>query len=148
MRIVRTDSHDSDFKVLVKELDAYLAVTDGDDHAFYDQFNKLDHINNVIVAYKDGIPVSCGAIKKYDSQCMEIKRMYTRNNYRGKGIASCILSALEKWTAELGFQSCILETGVNQQEAIALYKKNGYRLIKNYGPYADVENSFCFEKTV
>lgn len=148
MRLEHTDSHHSDFKLLVKELDNTLAVTDGDDHAFYDQFNKLDHLNNVIVAYEDGIPVGCAALKKYDTQSMEIKRMYTRNNYRGKGIASSILNELENWTAALGFKRCILETGVNQREAIALYKKSGYELIKNYGPYAGVENSFCFEKKV
>ncbi|WP_438962496.1 GNAT family N-acetyltransferase [Nonlabens sp.] len=148
MRLEHTDSHHSDFKLLVKELDNTLAVTDGDDHAFYDQFNKLNHLNNVIVAYEDGIPVGCGALKKYDTQSMEIKRMYTRNNYRGKGIASSILNELENWTAALGFKRCILETGVNQREAIALYKKSGYELIKNYGPYAGVENSFCFEKKV
>ncbi len=146
MRLVRTDSHNKDFIALVKELDAYLSITDGDDHSFYNQFNKLDLIKNVVIIYKDNIPAGCGAIKKYDFQSMEIKRMYTRNIYRGKGIASMILENLEKWAVDLSFKRCILETGINQEEAIAIYKKRAYQFIENYGPYKGLEKSFCFEK--
>ena len=39
-----------------------------------------------------------------------------------------------------------LETGKRQPEAIALYKKKGYSSIHNYGQYAEVPNSLCFEK--
>ena len=53
---------------------------------------------------------------------------------------------LEKWARELSCTRCILETGKRQPEAIGLYKRNGYRLIPNYGQYAAVENSVCFEK--
>jgi GNAT superfamily N-acetyltransferase len=77
---------------------------------------------------------------------MEIKRMYTLPESRGRGIAAKVLSDLENWTKELSFERCILETGKKQPEAIALYKKNGYKLIPNYGQYAEVENSLCFKK--
>jgi GNAT superfamily N-acetyltransferase len=77
---------------------------------------------------------------------MEVKRMYTLPEYRGKGIASIVLAELEKWAAELGYQKTVLETGKRQPEAIALYEKNNYRQIPNYGQYAGVENSVCFEK--
>ncbi|HJZ39393.1 MAG TPA: hypothetical protein VJ203_03440 [Bacteroidales bacterium] len=40
----------------------------------------------------------------------------------------------------------MLETGKRQPEAIELYKKSGYKLTPNYGQYAGVENSLCFEK--
>jgi hypothetical protein len=53
---------------------------------------------------------------------------------------------LEKWTAELSYGKCILETGIKQPEAIGLYKKSGYTVIPNYGQYAGIENSVCFEK--
>ena len=59
-----------------------------------------------------------------------------------------ILAELETWAAELSFAKCILETGKRQPEAIGLYKKNGYKLIPNYGQYAEIENSVCFEKVV
>ncbi|MBK7427146.1 MAG: GNAT family N-acetyltransferase [Saprospiraceae bacterium] len=141
-----TNSGNPDFIQLVKLLDKDLSIRDGDDHAFYDQFNKIDAIKYVIIAYEHQIPVGCGAIKAYDSQTMEVKRMYVDDSQRGKGIATLILSALEKWAESLGYNKCILETGIKQPEAIALYKKNGYSIIPNYGQYENVETSVCFEK--
>jgi len=135
IQIIRTNSNNKDFIELVKKLDAFLTIIDGDDHSFYSQFNKID-----------ATPVGCGAIKKNDAVSMEIKRIYVIPESRGKEIASKILSALENWAKELSFTKCILETGKQQQEAIKLYKKNGYKLISNYGQYANVENSVCFEK--
>ena len=148
IRIIKTDSNNQDFVHLVKYLDADLATRDGDEHSFYNQFNKIDMIKYVIVAYEDEKPVGCGAIKEYAPAIMEVKRMFTLPESRGKGIASMILAELEAWAGELSYKKCILETGKKQPEAIALYKKNGYTLIPNYGQYAGVENSVCFEKEV
>ena len=146
IKLIRTNSENQDFIALVKQLDVYLEEKDGEEHPFYDQYNKLDTIKKVIVAYDDDEPVGCGAIKEYEPGTMEVKRMYTSPHGRGKGVASKILSALEKWTVESGFKRCILETGVKQLEAIGLYHKNGYTQIPNYGPYAEADNSLCFEK--
>jgi GNAT superfamily N-acetyltransferase len=85
-------------------------------------------------------------MKPFNAEAMEIKRMYTLPERRGKGIASVILTALEKWALELSYTKTVLETGKRQPEAIALYEKSGYRLIPNYGQYTGVENSLCFEK--
>ncbi len=146
IKLLRTDSSHSDFVALVRELDRDLAIRDGEDHAFYAQFNKIDAIKHVVVAYIDGNPVGCGAIKAYSEGVTEVKRMFTNPNLRAKGIASSVLKELEKWAIELGYSSCILETGVKQPEAIALYTKNDYRLIPNYGQYENVADSVCFEK--
>jgi putative acetyltransferase len=148
LQIVRTDSNDADFIELVKSLDADLAIRDGEDHAFYAQFNKLDKIRHVVLAYKSEQPVGCGAIKAFAPDTMEIKRMYVAPAARNAGVAAAILSELEKWAVELSCSRCILETGKNQPEALALYKKGGYQRISNYGQYAGVENSFCFEKKI
>jgi putative acetyltransferase len=146
LRFRRTHSDDRDFVELVRRLDADLAERDGDAHPFYAQFNKIDKIKFVVVAYEDGIPVACGAIKEFSPGIMEVKRMYTSPESRGKGIAGKVLDELERWAAELSCQKCILETGKKQPEAIRLYQKSGYQIIPNYGPYAGVENSVCFEK--
>jgi len=146
IKIIRTDSSSHDFIELVKHLDADLAKRNGDEHSFYAQYNKIDMINHVIVAYENDKPVSCGAIKEFSPRVMEVKRMFTLSEYRGKGIATIILTELEKWAGEMAFEKCILETGKAQPEAIALYTKNGYSLITNYGQYTGIENSVCFEK--
>jgi putative acetyltransferase len=146
--IIRTDSNNSDFIELVKLLDADLAVKDGEDHPFYAQFNKIDKIRYVVMAYENEKPLGCGAIKEYDAETMEIKRMFVLPESRNRGIAAKILAELEGWASELSCTRCILETGKRQQEAIALYKKHGYESIPNYGQYAGVENSLCFEKRI
>lgn len=146
IQLLRTDSENPDFIGLVKYLDADLAARDGSEHAFYAQFNKIDKIKHAVVAYQNGQPTGCGAIKEYTPHAMEIKRMYTAPDRRGTGVATQILQELENWATELGYTSCVLETGKKQPEAIKLYQKNHYQLIPNYGQYAGVENSVCFEK--
>jgi putative acetyltransferase len=148
LRFYRTDSGNEDFGGLVKALDAYLAVTDGDEHAFYSQYNKIDLIRQVVVCYDGETPVGCGAIKPFGDDAMEVKRMFVAPEGRNKGIASKILGELETWAKELGCSHCILETGKRQVEAVAFYKKNGYQVIPNYGQYVGVANSVCFEKSL
>ena len=148
IRILRTNSDNQDFVELVKHLDADLADRDGKEHSFYAQYNKIDQINFVVLAYENDVPVACGAIKEYAPDTMEVKRMYTLPDCRGKGIASQVLSELETWASELSYRKCILETGKKQPEAIRLYEKNGYQIIPNYGQYIGIENSLCFEKEV
>lgn len=142
----RTNSDDLDFQKLVIELDKVLAVLDGDDHSFYAQYNKLNAIKHVVVLYENDIPVGCGAIKAYDEYTMEVKRMFVDSTQRGKGLATIILLELENWAKELGYKKCILETGRKQVDAVRLYEKNNYLLMENYGQYAGVEYSLCFEK--
>jgi GNAT superfamily N-acetyltransferase len=146
IRITRTDSENQDFINLVKDLDKEMAIRDGEDYSFYAQFNKIDTIKYAVVAYENGRPVGCGAIKEYAPGTVEIKRMYTSPDSRGKGIAGRILAELEAWADELGYETCILETGKRLPEAVRLYQKNGYNLIPNYGQYAQIEDSVCFEK--
>lgn len=146
IKILRTDSENQDFIELIRFLDEDLAEKDGNDHFFYDKFNKVDKIRHVVVAYQDDKPIGCGALKEYAPDTMEIKRMYTAPLARGKGIATNVLTELEIWATELAYEKCILETGKRQIEAIELYKKNGYQLIPNYGQYAEIENSVCFKK--
>ncbi|MCX6275329.1 MAG: GNAT family N-acetyltransferase [Bacteroidetes bacterium] len=146
--IKRTSSDDFDFRHLVKLLDADLAIRDGKDHSFFSQYNKLDSIKHVVVAYFDNLPAGCGAIKQYDDETMEVKRMFVKPEFRGKGVARAVLTELEKWTAELGYSFCILETGKKQPEAISLYKTSGFELIPNYGQYEKVVTSVCMKKRV
>lgn len=148
IHLIRTNNHHEDFKLLVIELDKELKIRDGDDHTFYAQYNKSDDIKYVLVAYDQELPIACGAIKEYDQGTMEIKRMFVRPGYRNQGLASLILKSLELWCQELHYTQCILETGINQPEAIRLYEKNNYTKIPNYGPYINVENSLCFLKVL
>ena len=146
IRLLRTNSEHVDFVELVAWLDKLLADLDGRDHDFYNQYNKIDKIKHVVVVYSGELPVACGAIKEFDTGTMEVKRMFTSDNHRGKGLATQVLTELEKWAMELGYSKCILETGWRLPDAVRLYQRNGYLQIPNYGQYVVMENSICFEK--
>jgi len=146
--LTRTTSDNPDFRALVALLDHDLAVRDGADHAYYAQFNKVDAIRHVVVAYADGAGVGCGAFKEYSPTEVEVKRMFVPEARRGQGIAGLVLAELERWATELGYAAAVLETGKKQPEAIRLYEKNGYAHIPNYGQYVGIDNSVCFRKTL
>ena len=144
--IKRTTSDNEHFGALVSQLDAYLKIMDGEDHAFYAQFNKTNLLKNAVICFDDNIAIGIGAYKEFEPRIAEIKRMYTLPNYRGKGIASMILHELELWAKEESYTTSILETGFLQVDAIGLYQKLGYTVIENFGQYKGVENSVCMEK--
>jgi putative acetyltransferase len=145
LKLVRTTSQNEDFYALTTLLDAELRVMDGEDNAFYAQFNKIANLRHAVVAYLNDRAVGCGAFKAVEG-CAEIKRMYVSPEHRGQQIAGAVLAELETWAAELDFPACILETGKKQPFAIRLYEKSGYVRIPNYGQYQGVENSVCMKK--
>jgi len=146
IHVQKCDYSNSDFQYLVSLLDAELTVIDGDEHDFYHQFNGISDIKYAIVLFKDENAVACGAIKTYDDDSAEIKRMYVLESARRKGYSIQVLGELEEWAKDLGFKNTILETGRRQLAAVSLYRKQGYSEIPNYGPYRLVENSICFKK--
>jgi GNAT superfamily N-acetyltransferase len=144
----KTTFENTDFQQLVKFLDSNLSETDGEEHGFYHQFNGIEGLKHVIVCYKNNIAIGCGVIKPFNKETVEVKRMYVRPEHQGKGIGSKILKELEIWASILNYTATILETGVRQPDAIALYKKNGYSITDNYGQYIGVKNSVCFKKSI
>ena len=148
IKTTRTNSKNKDFINLVRELDAYLKITDEEEHDFYNQFNNIDVLKEVVVTYVSGIAVGCGAIKKFDNSAVEVKRMFVIKENRGTGVAQRLLHELESWATELGHTKCVLETGIRQIRAVAFYKKSTYKVTPNYGQYIGMENSVCFEKEI
>lgn len=144
--IKRTNSEDSHFQELVTFLNKDLLDRYGDLQDYYSQFNTIQNLPTVVVAYYNEEAVGCGCFKKYDDTSVEVKRMYVAPEYRGKGIGGAILAELEQWATELNIGTLVLETGTNQPEAIHLYKKMGYNIIPNYGQYSGMDTSICMEK--
>ncbi len=148
IQIIRTNATHDAFREMVSLLDKELAITDGDEHDYYHQYNQIDSIRFAVVAYLQQEPIGIGAIKPMADGVMEVKRMYVMPQQRGFGVAAHILQALEVWAAALGAHSVVLETGKRQPSAIALYEKCGYTRMPNYGQYAQMENSVCFKKSL
>ena len=75
-----------------------------------------------------------------------MKRVFVHTEYQGQGIGTTLVSLLIEWAMELGYQRMILETGELLAESCALYKKIGFQVIPNYGPYANMPESLCMAK--
>src|SRR5689334_12651729 len=101
VQLIRTDSANPDFQALVRLLDQELRGRDGDEHTYYAQFNKIDQIQHVVVAYVKDEAAGCGAFKPYADCLVEIKRMFVQPALRGQRIAQQILTELEAWASEL-----------------------------------------------
>lgn len=149
LTLKRTDSNDKDFHWLVEQLNRYLDEQYGRLQDYYSQFNKIDNIPNVVIAYLNDEPVGCGCFKKFDEQSAEVKRMFAREDARGRGVGAAVLTELEKWAAELGYTAMVLEHGDKQPEASKLYQRQGYTVIPNYGQYIGMEEtSICRKKSI
>ena len=103
-----------------------------------------------LVARRDATPIGCGALRPHHDgdTTAEVKRMYVVPEARGTGIARALLAALEDEARRLGYTRTVLETGIRQQEAMALYESSGYTPIANYGAYRDSPLSRCYEKAL
>jgi len=94
----------------------------------------------------DGAPAGCGGWRGRpdDPDAAEIKRMYTAPAWRGRGVASTVLRALEQSARDAGRKRMVLETGSRQPEAVALYRKLGYEPIANFGYYREYAGCLSF----
>ncbi|MCM3629913.1 GNAT family N-acetyltransferase [Paenibacillus glycanilyticus] len=147
MEYKRVPADHADFRELIKLLDKDLWSRYPDTQQFFDVHNQVSLDARAVVAYLDGKPAGCGCYKdKRDEQTVEIKRMFVREEARGRGIAQSIVKELEKWALEEGKEQALLETGTNQPEAISLYKKLGFARIANYEPYIGSDESVCMGK--
>jgi putative acetyltransferase len=92
--------------------------------------------------------LGCVALQPVSPGQGEVKRMYVRPAWRGRGLSRLLLAAVERHAATRGLSSLRLETGARQPEAIALYRSNGYREIPAYPPYDEDPLSLCFAKEI
>ena len=100
----------------------------------------------VMMAFAGSEAAGCGAFRPFDDTTVEIKRMFVRPAFRGRGIARAVLAALEAEARARGYSHVVLETGVRQPEALALYRSCGYRETPLFGEYIGDPHSVCFRK--
>ncbi|MDP4147458.1 MAG: GNAT family N-acetyltransferase [Bacillota bacterium] len=146
IELLKTDSGNIDFINLIKLLDQELDERYGELQRKYDQHNRVDFIGDVVVIYKNKVPAACGAFKEHNENTIELKRIFVSKEYRQQGFAKLIVKELENTAMGRGYKYAVLQTAIKQPEAINLYKKCGYEVIENYGPYAGDTNSVCMRK--
>lgn len=148
MYFMRTDGKNKDFiencRLLDMDLDRRVGKKIKRDK--YKPYNQLDEIGEAIVVYEDNKAIGGGAIRRYDEENIELKRVFVHAEYQGQGVGSELVSRLIEWAAELGYHRMILETGELLAESCAVYKKLGFQVIPNYPPYTDMPESLCMAK--
>ena len=116
----------------------------------YKQYNELDEIKEVVVVYVDGKAAGAGAIREYQygdiDNATELKRVFVRDEFQGKGIGTKLVLELIEWAKELGYRKLILETGELLQESCHVYQKVGFNKMDNYAPYISMPESLCMMK--
>lgn len=111
---------------------------------------KPEHIDGgggtFLVARDGEEPVGCGAIRVLDPTTAEVKRMFVAPSHRSQGVGRAVLDALEAKARELGINRLVLETGVHQRAAVALYRQAGFDQVDCWGEYTTSATSVCFAK--
>lgn len=147
-QFIRTTSDNPDFQNLTSELDDELCRIYNTNKEDYEEYNRITGLPTVVLAYENNVAISCGCFKQFDTHRIELKRMFVKPEFRGKGIASVMVDELEKWGKELGYETMILETGKGQPDAIALYRKLGYTDIPHFGEFPEESRSVCLGKMI
>jgi putative acetyltransferase len=101
-----------------------------------------------LLAWRDGVAVGCGALQRVDATTGEVRRMFVTRSARREGVARSLLARLEADALALGYRRLVLETGIKQKPAMALYRASGWRRIKAYGNFVGDLTSVCFGKTM
>lgn len=137
-----------DANILINELSEELKMITGNDGR--GSFNTKDVLNErsvfVIARDSQGEPLGCAALRNISNDVAEVKRMYARK--KSLGIGSSILAFLEDRAKELGYKKILIATRAVNINAVNFYKKNGYKIIDNYGTYVNMPESVCFEKYI
>lgn len=148
MRFEYTDGKDENFIVLCHELDDFLNELVGgeENRTEYIPYNKPDDIHDAVIVYDGDVLVGGAGFKRYDDECAEVKRVFIRQDYRGRGISNRLMELLEDAARKQGYRYFILESGEPLIAAMALYRNIGYKVIPNYGQYKDMADSICMRK--
>jgi GNAT superfamily N-acetyltransferase len=138
---------DPRLRVLVAEVQAeYVARYGGPDKTPIDAEAFVPPTGTFLLGLVQGEPIACGAYRRHEEGVAEIKRMYVREGWRRRGIARELLAELEGRAAQAGYVRAVLETGLAQPEALALYPSAGWTPIAGYGHYKWSPRNRCFAK--
>ena len=148
MRIAPEPYDDPEGAALRAEVEAEVMARYGVDNEPGAKPTAADVAVFLVARDDDGAALGCGGLRVLDDTTVEIKRMYVRPAARGRGLGGELLRALEAEATRLGADRVLLETGRRQPEAIALYERAGYRRVPCFGPYAGVEDSLCYGRSL
>jgi GNAT superfamily N-acetyltransferase len=138
---------DATSALLIEEVqEEYVVRYGGPDHTPVDPDEFAEPDGAFLLLSLAGEPVACVGLRRHDATQAEVKRMFVRRPFRGRGISRQLLTVVEDEARRLGYQRILLETGRAQPEAVGLYRSSGYEQIPGFGYYADAPGNLCFAK--
>jgi putative acetyltransferase len=150
--ITRTDLAAEVSRTLITELNAELSGVysePGANHFRLDPEEVADGRGIFLVVYRNREPVGCGAFRRLDEVTAELKRLYVAPAARGLGLGRRLVEALEDEARTQGVRRLVLETGIRQAAALALYRTTGFEPIPLYGEYClSPATSICLGKDI
>lgn len=129
MRIVSTNITDKSVLQLFSEHDDYMIDFLGDDKWCYTRYSENEDLEKVWVVYSDHLPTGCIAYRKKSDGVGEVKRLFIRDEYRGKGLSKKLLETVEGYAKELGCHTLFLDTRITLEPAVSIYRSFGFSIV-------------------
>jgi GNAT superfamily N-acetyltransferase len=149
MRIIAADPKDAAAADLIQTLDKENQIRYPGEPLFgIDEDGFVERGGTFLLGYVGGTAVACGALRPLDAGVFEVKRMYVRPEFRGRGLSRLMFNRLELIARDGGCNELRIETGRKQPEALGLYHSVGFAEMARFGPYVESEYSVCFSKHV
>ncbi len=139
MDIKPADLKDPELLKLFSRHDAHMMDFLGEHRKYYTPYSEAEHIGRAWIAYIDGIPAGCAAYRDRQGGVCELKRVFVRPEYRGRGISKELVRAVEGYAREQGRHTVALDTNSALEPAVTLYKHMGYRVTFSEGRYIQME---------
>ncbi|HVQ89215.1 MAG TPA: GNAT family N-acetyltransferase [Actinomycetes bacterium] len=147
LRIEQVAFDSATAKELIEELqEEYVARYGGRDETPVDPKQFAPPSGGFLMVFVGREPVGCAGLRKHNQQSVEVKRMFIRRPFRGRGLSRWLLARVEEHGRLLGYDRILMETGVQQPEAMRLYETSGYEPIPGFGYYAQAAQNRCYAK--
>ena len=143
MIIQPMNTTDTTILELFSEHDDFMIEFLGKDSHYYTRYTEQENIENVWIVYIDNSPAGCIAFRKKTDGVGEVKRLFLRKEYRGKGISKELLKTLENHAIEQGYATLFLDTRITLEPAVSLYRSLGFDIVFQQGLYIQMEKKLA-----
>ena len=143
MNIVSMKISDESVLKLFSEHDDYMIDFLGEDQVYYTRYNESEDIEKVWVVFSDNLPVGCIAYRRKADGTGEVKRLYIKEENRGKGISKELLKMMEYHAKEQGCHTLFLDTRITLEPAVSLYRSYGFHIVFQQGLYIQMKKEIC-----
>ena len=139
MKIVSTNVTDKNILQLFSEHDDHMIEFLGNDSGCYTRYSEKENIGRVWVVMDDNCPIGCIAYKEKTEGVGEVKRLFIKKHYRGKGISKKLLKTVEYYAKEQGCHKLFLVTRITLEPAVSIYRAVGFNIVFQKGLYIQME---------